>query len=93
MKRTRLKPISDKNKARAEKYRRLKRSYMRYHPDCEVEKCSNKSEEVHHKKGRGSKTNDTATWMAVCRRCHHRIHFGSNEGYGPAWAREKGYLV
>ena len=93
MKRTRLKPMSSKKKAQAEEYRILKRDYMKYHPDCEVEKCSNKAEDIHHKEGRGSKTNDTATWMAVCRRCHERIHAGANEGYGPSWAREKGYLV
>lgn len=43
--------------------------------------------DIHHTHGRtGSNYLDEATWMAVCREAHDRIH------ENPRWARAKGYL-
>jgi len=50
--------------------------------------------DIHHKEqGRGTKTTDTSIFLAVSRRSHDLIHFGATQGYGPKWARERGYLV
>lgn len=87
MKRTRLKPMSDKQRRRMEEYRSKRKTYMKFNTVCEVKGCSSKPKDIHHKDGRGSNTNNMNTWMAVCRPCHNEIHAN------PSWAREKGYLV
>ena len=54
---------------------------------CEVEGCICLATEVHHKAGRGKNLNNVATWMAVCRPHHEKIH------RNPSWARAHNYLT
>jgi len=93
LKRSRLKPVSEKRKKEGAEYSRLRKEFLEAHKTCQVEDCSCKSTQVHHKNGRRQFYLATTTWMAVCMACHDDIHFGANRGKGPAWAREKGYLV
>ncbi len=46
-----------------------------------------KSEEIHHKKGRGKYLLDTSTWMAVSMAGHDWIHNHVKESY------ERGYML
>lgn len=46
-----------------------------------------KSEDVHHRKGRGKYLLDTSTWLAVSRAAHNHIHTFTKESY------DKGYLL
>ncbi len=46
-----------------------------------------RSQDVHHKKGRGKYLLDVSTWLAVSRLMHEKVH------REPKWAREKGYLI
>jgi hypothetical protein len=63
----------------------VRKDYLDEHPVCEA--CLQKpAEEIHHKEGRGSKTADPTTFMAVCRRCHNWIHAH------PSRARDEGWL-
>ena len=91
MKRTPLRRISTKKRKQNEEYTKLRKAYLEEHPVCKV--CeSAPSTEIHHMRGRGSRTNDVSTWLSVCRSCHYKIHYGANHGYGPKWAREHGFL-
>ena len=91
LKKTPLRRVSKKQRKRNEEYTELRRDFLEAHPLCGV--CHRrKATEVHHTDGRGERTNATNTWLGCCRPCHQRIHFGASEGYGPAWAREQGYL-
>jgi hypothetical protein len=44
------------------------------------------SEEIHHREGRGRNYLNTATWVAISREYHERIHAN------PSWARQEGLL-
>ena len=92
MKRTPLRRISKKRQEQLKEYSKLRKAYLEENPVCEV--CQKrKATDIHHKSGRGSNTNNVDTWVVVCRTCHDRIHFGANQGYGPSWARENGWLI
>ena len=77
------KPIPKKSQKMKEKdaiYSKLRPIYLNSHPMCEVAwpGCTGPSTEVHHKKSRGIHHNDIETWVAICRHCHHHIHFVDN---------------
>jgi 5-methylcytosine-specific restriction endonuclease McrA len=87
MRRTRLKPISDKRRALLREYTKLRREFLDLNPICQV--CGNKrSFDIHHKQGRfGRRLLDTTLWVAACRTCHRKIHDHPGE------ARDKGHLI
>jgi hypothetical protein len=62
----------------------LRLNFLLLSPICHL--CEQLATDIHHKEGRGSKTNDTTTWLGVCRQCHTNIH------NNPSWARTEGYL-
>jgi hypothetical protein len=65
-------------------YSKLRLNFLLMSPICHI--CEELATDIHHKEGRGSKTNDTTTWIGVCRQCHTNIH------NNPSWARNEGYL-
>jgi hypothetical protein len=71
------------------KYSKLRREFLTNYPMCQaaLPRCTHKSSEVHHKKGRGIYHNDVNTWLSVCRNCHNWIE--SN----PIDAQELGFLI
>lgn len=84
LKRSSIPPVSSKMRTQKFIYKRLRKVFMKEHPICEVCK-RNKSEEVHHKRGRGIWYLVVSTWLAVCHLCHVRITRDSK------WAIENGY--
>lgn len=46
-----------------------------------------RSQDIHHKRGRGKYYLDTSTWMAVSRKAHEKIHADPKTSY------EKGYML
>lgn len=87
MKRTPLKPQSKTRAGQYKRYLKIRREYLVEHPLCEV--CRREpSNQIHHKGGRnGPKLLITELWLAICSKCHTKIH---NEG---AWARTQGLLL
>lgn len=85
LKRTPLRKVSKKQAARNDLYGKQRKEFLAAHPQCAV--CGGQATQVHHKAGRGARTNDVSTFIAVCARCHDWIHFGN-----PAAAREQGFL-
>lgn len=81
---TPLRRVSQKQRAKLKDYSKLRLSFLTTSPLCFI--CEAVATDIHHKEGRGSKTNDTTTWMAICRSCHTKIH------NHPSWARENNYL-
>ena len=57
------------------KYSKLRREFLTNYPMCHaaLHRCSQRSTDVHHKKGRGIYHNDVSTWLSVCRNCHNWI--------------------
>tara|TARA_R110002050_G_scaffold263555_1_gene404111 strand:- start:478 stop:744 length:267 start_codon:yes stop_codon:yes gene_type:complete len=71
------------------KYRKLRTGYLNDFPMCQaaLPSCTNKSTDVHHKKGRGIYHNDITTWLSVCRTCHNWIELH------PIEAEELGFSI
>lgn len=53
-------------------YNILRKDYLKDHPICECGRngCKRKSQDIHHKKGRGVYLNVVEYWLAVARVCH-----------------------
>jgi len=92
MRKTPLRRVSKKRQAQLKEYGKLRKEYLEEHSKCEVCQSRNATE-IHHKMGRGKHTNDVEYFVAICRTCHNNVHFGTNQGYGPSWARENGWLI
>ncbi len=91
MKRSPLKPMSDKRRKEARIYSKLRKEFLEEHPYCEaanvpVQNCEGHSEDVHHIAYRGKNYLNVETWLAVSRVCHTWIHEHPNQ------ARKLGYL-
>lgn len=95
LRRTRIKPISDKMRLKRKTYTCVAAAYLKAHPFCEaciaeipmVRTAWRKSQEVHHRRGKvGSLLSDVRFFLAVCRPHHDEIHAN------PAWAMERGYM-
>jgi len=68
-------------------YISLKKAYIKTHPICELCKI-NKSEQIHHRAGRlGDLLTKEKFFLAVCDKCHKRIHLNEEE------SREKGLII
>ena len=85
-----IKTFSDKRLKQMAVYRKNRDKYMKENQICEVDDCNNKSNQLHHKKGReGKNLIDVKYFMACCGICHpRRIHETEVN-----WAKEKGYLL
>lgn len=75
---------SEKGKEEDKVYYPRRKKFLKDNPRCAVY-SELKSEDVHHKRGRGIYYLDVSTWLAVSRRAHTEI----NEN--PEWAIEMGY--
>lgn len=86
MKRTRIRPMSEKRQKESRQYSKQRTAFLAARPACE--RCNKRpSRDVHHKAGRsGSNYLDEATWAALCRHCHTAIH------ERPGQARAEGWL-
>ena len=86
----RLRRVSKKRGKALRVYARLRAAFLwdgGWVKVCEVWNCPSLATEVHHKAGRGKNLNNVATWMAVCRPHHEKIH------RNPSWARAHNYLT
>jgi len=69
-----IKKVSEKRANQNAEYLKLRRGYLALYPMCEVEDCQNRSQDLHHQKGReGDLLLDTNYYMAVCR--DHHIYY------------------
>ena len=78
-KRTRINQVSAKRKGLNAEYEVLREQFLNDHPVCEVklQECEKVATDVHHKASGFNKVtnlNNTATWLACCRNCHHILH-------------------
>lgn len=65
---------SKRREKEARIYQRKRRQFLKCHMRCQCCK-DNKSEDVHHIRGRaGTLFLDARFWLAVCRPCHDDIH-------------------
>lgn len=86
IRKTRLKPVSDKRSAENRKYLKIRRQFLQDNPYCQV--CRhNFSNQVHHQRGKeGPWLTDVSEFLACCGTCHSRIEENRE------WAAEQGYL-
>lgn len=99
IKKSYIRPMSEKMEEDYKIYRPLMDEYMSEHKTCEVFGCCRPSNDLHHKKGRTGYADDWARsegvkllwdvrwFMAVCRICHNRFD------EDPNWARKNEYLI
>ncbi len=73
-KRKRIKKVSAKYRQTLKEYSPKRKKFLDEKPFCEVrlENCTNRSEVIHHKKGKHSKELylNEEYWMASCSRCN-----------------------
>lgn len=74
--RSKVKPVSDKQKERLDEYKVLRWEYLIAHPKCEMRLigCEDTATEIHHTAGRGKQLNVVSSWKATCRHCHSTLH-------------------
>jgi hypothetical protein len=85
-------PIRSSKRAKMElAYSILRKKYLDDHPMCHAHidvRCTQKSEEIHHKAGRiEGLLNDSSLWLPTCRYCHMWIHKNEES------AKELGFMV
>lgn len=72
LKRTKIAPVSNKQKEALKRYRRLRDEYFKKKPVCEFPGCSSKDITLHHKRGRvGAFLTDKRWFCSLCMK-HHR---------------------
>ena len=71
------------------KYSKLRRVFLTNYSMCQaaLPGCTQRSTDIHHKKGRGKYHNDITTWLSVCRTCHNWIELN------PIDAQELGFSL
>lgn len=81
-----IKSVSDKRKKLDAIYNIAATQFKKDNPYCmaRLDVCTDRTSDIHHKKGRGEYLLDVTTWLATCRECHHRIELN------PAHAKELG---
>lgn len=83
-----LRKVSVKRVTENKEYTKVREAYLKVFPVCEVYNCNNKSDQIHHKKGRiGELLTDINFFMAVCDTCHKYIETR------PLWAKLNGYSL
>lgn len=84
-----MKKVSKKLAGLQREYSKLRKEWLADRPMCQakIHRCSLKSTDVHHKKGRGVYLLDTNTWLSVCRSCHNWIETH------PEDAKELGFSI
>lgn len=66
--------VSEKRAGQNAQYMKLRNEYLALYPMCEVEDCDQRSQDVHHQRGKeGERLLDTNFFMAVCR--NHHIYY------------------
>jgi|LakMenE18May11ns_1017448.scaffolds.fasta_scaffold9783909_2 hypothetical protein len=62
-------------------YTTMRKKFLDLYPICQanLDCCSTKATDIHHKAGRGKFYLDTTTWIAVCRECHTWIELNSEK--------------
>lgn len=91
MKRSPLRRVSKKQAERNRIYSGLRKEFLQSHQPCAI--CGHAEATTVHHRGkpgqlkRGSNTNDTETWMALCFTCHRFLEDHKD------WARENGYIL
>ena len=77
-----MRNISQKQKDRLVKYKKLRDAYMELHKVCEArtEGCTGWSQSLHHLKGRDG-DNLYKHFMATCNHCHEKIERMGSEVY------------
>lgn len=85
--RTRIKPVSDKQKARNAEYSKLRKAFLEERKVCQMPGCKKAPDDIHHKRGRkGKNLTDTSTWAALCREHHDYCH------QNVSWARQQDWI-
>lgn len=82
--------VSDKQKELNARYTQMRTDILRMRKECEAkvnEYCNNKSETIHHKRGRGKYLLAPETWLPCCMSCHVYIE------QHPKEAKEKGWSM
>lgn len=86
--RAKISKVSEKMEAKLLEYNIISDYFKTDNPECQAkcnEYCTGKTDDVHHKKGRGRYMNNPDYFLAVCRSCH--IFITNN----PQIAIEKGW--
>lgn len=72
----RISPVSKNRARKLREYTDLKKKFLEEHRKCQANlpDCGVTVTDLHHKGGRGKNLNEVSTWLAVCRKCHDKIH-------------------
>ena len=67
---------SDKRKVEDKQYAKLRREYLKEHPECQIKLfgCTYVATEIHHLESRGIRLNKVESWLSSCPECHKFLH-------------------
>jgi len=84
--------VSEKRKETNKEYFKLVEQFKKDNPECKAkvnEYCTDKTDDPHHRKGRGKFLLDTTTWLPCCRSCHSYIESHPNIAKEKGWSESR----
>jgi len=87
-KQKRIKPYSNKRVEINKLYNAEADEFRKQNPDCAIKSpvCTQRTQGVHHKKGRGKYLRVKEKWLPACNACNDYCE------EHPEWARENGFI-
>lgn len=90
--RGRIKKVSAKREELNKEYFKLVEQFKKDNPFCKAnvnEYCTEKTEDAHHRRGRGAYLLEVSTWLPVCRSCHNFIESHPNIAKEKGWSESR----
>lgn len=91
-KRKPINKVSAKREELNKKYFKLVEQFKKDNPECKAkvnEYCTKKTEDPHHRRGRGAYLLEVSTWLPVCRSCHSFIESNPNIAKEKGWSSSR----
>lgn len=89
---TAIKKVSEKRKELNKEYFKLVDQFKKDNPLCKAkvnEYCTGKTDDPHHRRGRGEYLLQVATWLPCCRSCHSYIENHPEEAKEKGWSESR----
>lgn len=86
------KKVSAKQKEKNAEYSARVKEWKKENPECKAkinEYCTKRTDDAHHKRGRGEYLLQSDTWLPVCRSCHSYIEAHPEEAKERGWSESR----
>lgn len=90
--RQKINKVSPKREELNKEYFKLVEQFKKDNPKCKAnvnEYCTEKTDDPHHKRGRGKNLLEVSGWLPVCRSCHSYITAHPKEAIEKGWSESR----